>query len=422
MNKIKIFLSYASEDKLIIETLVNMLKQYNIESFVAHINIESGKKWAKEIKNAIEESQLFLAVITKNFNNSQYTDQEIGIALGNNKPIIPIRLDDHIILRGFMSEIQANKFTINSTDDLIKLVNRINDECIHSDDLIHVEKNNINNTDYLYKKFNFDNTKSYIFGVHEELELIKLVDYIYGNSHNYLNWAKINYPMIFFTSQPHKNLESSYDESDNFFKKLSNGKKMIIDKNIMNVHPMEMKTLDTNYKRYASSYAEKAEYLQHYENGSIVQAFTEPIIKLYQELTYLRLDDITMSLILFMLICRDYYNHIRYNGKCTIGIAIKESKNMYLSNYMLNNQIHDVVNNLNMRDESHVCNHTNVYIEHTFNISTLNNAQILNVTKRLTDKILFAHKYDTNASIFDQDCKLNQKYFDYFNRNRQARL
>ena len=422
MDKIKIFLSYAYEDKSIIEKLANVLKQYNIEAFVAHIHIESGKKWAKEIKNAIKESQLFLAVITKNFHDSQYTDQEIGIAMGNNKPIIPIRLDDHTISRGFMNEIQANKFNINSTDDLIKLANRIRDEYTHIDDLIYAEKNNIDNNDYLYKKFNFDNTTSRKFGMHKELELIELIDYIYGNLFDHLNWTEMDYPMIFFISQPHKNLESTYNKSDDFFKKLSNGKKMIIDKNIMNIHPMKIKTIDINYKRYASSYAEKAEYLQHYENGSIVQAFTEPIIKLYQELAYLRLDDVTMSLILFMLICRDYYNHIGYNEKCTIGIAIKQSKNMYLSNYMVNNQIRDVINNLNIRDESHICNHTNMYIEHTFNISKLNDTQILNVVKRLTNKILSAHKYDTNVSIFDQDCRLNKKYFDYFNRNRQARL
>ena len=98
-----------------------MLKEHNINTFVAKHDIKSGEKWSNKIKDSLKTSHVFLAIITKEYHNSSYADQEIGMALAMNIHIIPIRLDDSIP-KGFLNEIHAENFSINvsaNCDDLI---------------------------------------------------------------------------------------------------------------------------------------------------------------------------------------------------------------------------------------------------------------------------------------------------------------
>ena len=38
-----------------------MLKEHNINTFVAQYDIKSGEKWSSKIKNSLRESQVFLS-------------------------------------------------------------------------------------------------------------------------------------------------------------------------------------------------------------------------------------------------------------------------------------------------------------------------------------------------------------------------
>lgn len=62
-----------------------------------------------------------VALITENFHGSFWTDQEVGIAIGRNIPIIPVNLEENP--RGFIANIQALKYSRNDFDlNIVKLL------------------------------------------------------------------------------------------------------------------------------------------------------------------------------------------------------------------------------------------------------------------------------------------------------------
>lgn len=107
---IEIFLSHANKDKKIAKNLADELSNYGLKIFVAHEDIKVGDKWESSLFNKIKDCDLFVALLSENFHNAQYTDHEVGIAYGLNKLIFPIRIDNTMPY-GFMSKFQAKKIS-----------------------------------------------------------------------------------------------------------------------------------------------------------------------------------------------------------------------------------------------------------------------------------------------------------------------
>ena len=104
-NHFRLFISHISEHKQKATQLQQALKRFGISSFVAHENIEPTKEWQDEIENALFSMDALVAVLTPKFNESKWTDQEIGVAIGRGVLIIPIRkgLDPY----GFIAKYQG---------------------------------------------------------------------------------------------------------------------------------------------------------------------------------------------------------------------------------------------------------------------------------------------------------------------------
>ena len=126
MDKINVFISYSSEEKLIGGRLKQMLVRYcGYDAFIAHDDIPGSEIWEKEIVQAIKKSDFFIPLISKSFIKSPYTDQETGCAVCMNKKIIPIKLDNTNPY-GFINKIQALSYKTypsnyrfdNQTDNL----------------------------------------------------------------------------------------------------------------------------------------------------------------------------------------------------------------------------------------------------------------------------------------------------------------
>ena len=100
-----IFLSHKAEVKKEVLTLKEGLEEYGVEAFVAHSDIFPGTEWQEEILGALDDMDAFVPVLTKGFNDSPWTDQEVGIAISRGVPIIPLRLgmDPY----GFMGKYQG---------------------------------------------------------------------------------------------------------------------------------------------------------------------------------------------------------------------------------------------------------------------------------------------------------------------------
>jgi len=90
-NHFRLFLSHISTFKVKTAQLQKILKEYGISSFVAHEDIEPTQEWQDEIETALHSMDALCAILTQNFNESAWTDQEVGVAVGRGVLIIPIR-------------------------------------------------------------------------------------------------------------------------------------------------------------------------------------------------------------------------------------------------------------------------------------------------------------------------------------------
>lgn len=101
----RIFLSHKNEVKKETADLKERLKIFGISGFVAHEDIYPTKEWQDEIENALFSMDAFVALMTEEFHNSIWTDQEVGVAFGRGVPIISVKLGKDPY--GFIGKFQA---------------------------------------------------------------------------------------------------------------------------------------------------------------------------------------------------------------------------------------------------------------------------------------------------------------------------
>jgi hypothetical protein len=109
-QQVKAFLSHAYVDREIAGELRKKLRDFRIDVFVAHDDIDSGEEWMNMLIKEIKACDIFLLLLTKEYHTANFTEQEAGAAVALDKPIIPISLNK-VIGYGFVTKYQYNKLT-----------------------------------------------------------------------------------------------------------------------------------------------------------------------------------------------------------------------------------------------------------------------------------------------------------------------
>lgn len=101
----RLFLSHLSAHKVKMARLKASLEKFGISSFVAHEDIEPTKLWENEIQKGLFSMDALCAILMPGFKESNWTDQEVGVAIGRGVLVIPIRknLDPY----GFIGKYQG---------------------------------------------------------------------------------------------------------------------------------------------------------------------------------------------------------------------------------------------------------------------------------------------------------------------------
>lgn len=86
----RLFISHVSINKVAAHNLKTSLNEYGICAFVAHDDIEVTKEWRDELWKALFSMDAMAAILDPSFGKSEWTDQEVGIALGRGKLVLPI--------------------------------------------------------------------------------------------------------------------------------------------------------------------------------------------------------------------------------------------------------------------------------------------------------------------------------------------
>lgn len=124
MDRVSAFISYSSKQKLIGGTFKSCLENYcGYEIFIAHDDILGSTIWEEEIIKAIKNADFFISLISKEFKESPFTDQETGIAVCLKKKIIPVKLDE-VNPYGFIRKYQALQYR-NSANKLALTIAQI---------------------------------------------------------------------------------------------------------------------------------------------------------------------------------------------------------------------------------------------------------------------------------------------------------
>ena len=122
---VRLFISHKDKHKAKANSLAGALEGFGISCFVAHDKIKPMSEWRKEIMKGLQTMEAMLVFLTDDFQESTFTNQEIGFALGANKPIISLKLEQKDP-PGFISHEQALRGDINDpagcAKDLYRLI------------------------------------------------------------------------------------------------------------------------------------------------------------------------------------------------------------------------------------------------------------------------------------------------------------
>jgi len=104
-GQFRLFISHVTSFKQRATALRHELSRYHITGFVAHETIDPGELWQREIEAALRSMHAMAALITPDFHVSNWTDQEIGWALGSGVYVLPVQrgADPY----GFLGEVQG---------------------------------------------------------------------------------------------------------------------------------------------------------------------------------------------------------------------------------------------------------------------------------------------------------------------------
>lgn len=102
-----VFISYSTKNLHVVDWARATLTQPGVtEVFAAEYSVLPSQKLNDEIVRAIRACDLFVLLWTHDARSSDYVPQEIGIAIGCNKTILPVVMEDNVPIPGFITNLK----------------------------------------------------------------------------------------------------------------------------------------------------------------------------------------------------------------------------------------------------------------------------------------------------------------------------
>lgn len=113
---LRVFISHLATHRQYAGELKESLAKFGFTSFVAHTDINPTAEWQSEIETALSTCEVLIALLHDGFSGSDWTDQEVGFAMGRRLPAFSVRFDQAPY--GFIGRFQAFNGNGKSTDSL----------------------------------------------------------------------------------------------------------------------------------------------------------------------------------------------------------------------------------------------------------------------------------------------------------------
>lgn len=203
-GQVRLFISHRDEHKVGANELAAALSAYGISSFVTHDTIKPLKEWRHEILRGLETMEMMLIYLTDDFEESYWTQQEVGYALGKSIPIISLKLQRKDP-PGFIGNVQAQRGQFDDPASSAPAIYRLISEELGAKERLHdgLIAAFVASEDYNQARYRFDRMAanvekltdvqldSIIRGYHDNNALYSA--YYLGNQHHrlatYLNKA-----------------------------------------------------------------------------------------------------------------------------------------------------------------------------------------------------------------------------------------
>lgn len=117
-DHLRLFLSHLAAHRAYAADLQEALLPYGISAFVAHNDIEPTAEWQTEIETALATCDALVALLHPSFHASNWTDQEIGFAMGRGLPVFSVRYGQDPY--GFIGRLQAFNGNRKKASDLAR--------------------------------------------------------------------------------------------------------------------------------------------------------------------------------------------------------------------------------------------------------------------------------------------------------------
>lgn len=126
----KIFISYSSKDKKVAQAVCEALEKQGLGCWIAPRNITPGVKYAEAILDGIENSEIFIVILSTSSNESPEVGMEVDRAASKDKTIITFRYEDVKLSKSFEYYL-SNRHWLEATDKsldeaLLELVDTVN--------------------------------------------------------------------------------------------------------------------------------------------------------------------------------------------------------------------------------------------------------------------------------------------------------
>jgi hypothetical protein len=106
----RLFVSHTHSHQAFAGSLREALLRWGVDAFVAHDRIEPSQEWQAEIESALNTCDALTAVLTKDFVESRWCDQEVGFCIARGILIVPLSLyidpDGYVDPHGFIGKYQ----------------------------------------------------------------------------------------------------------------------------------------------------------------------------------------------------------------------------------------------------------------------------------------------------------------------------
>ncbi len=146
-----VFLSYATKDHIFSELAYLKLVAAGLTPWRDRRQLRAGQDWRLEIERGIADSLAVLVVLSINSSQSHFVTYEWAYALGKEKVIVPIKLDDCQI-HPKLETIQYLDFTVAGAlpwDDLINRIKEIDIEAIKPETILAISQPQTNDDFYV---------------------------------------------------------------------------------------------------------------------------------------------------------------------------------------------------------------------------------------------------------------------------------